>query len=270
MSINKYTVEEIPVGQLAVDRRVQRSTLDTLRVERMIHKYNPDAVGVLHVSRRDTGEIVVLDGQHRREVLLRRFGAEQVATCHVFTGLTLAEEAEIFLDLNTTNKPTIIDKFNVRVTAEGPEAVAINEILKSYGWQVSRNRGNFHCGAVGVYEKMYTLGVKSGHEPNTLQAAVMVVTRAWGGDPYGMQAVIIEGIGRVIHDYNSKVQLDHMVEKLREFRGGPATLHAEASQMATVRRGKVSMAVAELVVETYNRNKKNDSKFLLPRWSKRS
>jgi len=270
MSSNKYTVEEIPAGELTIDRRVQRSTLQVVRVEDMVRKFNPDAIGVLHVSRRDNDEIVVLDGQHRREVVIRKLGPEAPVTCHVFTGLTLAEEAKIFLDLNTTNKPTLIDRFNVRVTSENPNTVAISEILRSYGWSVTRNRVNYGASAVGTYEKLYNLGVKSGHEPNTLAAAVMVVSRAWGGDPYGMHAVIIEGIGRVIHDYYAKVNVEHLMEKLRDFRGGPSTLHAEASQMANIRQGRVAMAVAELVVEAYNKNKKSDSKFMLPRWSARA
>jgi hypothetical protein len=270
MSSNKYTVEEIPVHDLIVDRRVQRTGYEMHKVEKMTREWNPDAVGVAHVSRRDNGEQVILDGAHRHLVIKERTDNQGIMVCHVFTGLTLAEEAEIFLALNNTTQPMLIDKFRVRVVQGDPVATEIDQMVHDYGWVIARTPGNHHINAVGVLEKVYRMSQKAERDPNSLSLTMLVITRAWGNERAAGGAAIVEGIGRVFTEYGDAVDVENLINKLKDLRGGPSTLHAEATQLAKLRNGRVAMAVAELVVEQYNKNKRPGSGRNLPRWSKRS
>lgn len=267
MSENTYTEKDLPVGELTVDRRVQRIGFDTAKVERMYKKWNPAAVGVVTVSRRKDLSTVIVDGMHRVEVIRRRTDNAGTVPCRIFEGLTLQEEAQMFLDLNQTTAVRVIDKFKVRITGEDPVAVDIANILGSYGWIVSPVPANGNVNAVQTVERLYQLSVKKEIDPNLVQSTILVITRAWGNERAGAQAVIFEGIGRLIEEYRDRVDLDVLIDRLKMYKGGPLTLHSEASQLAALRQGKVSMAVAELLVEAYNKGRRVN---VLAPWRKRS
>jgi hypothetical protein len=271
MSTNKYTIEDLPVGSLEVDRRVQRTGLEQHKLEKMVKYWNEDAKGVITVSRRRDRSQIIIDGQHRTEAVRRLTDNQGTVTCHVYEGLSLMEEAQMFLDLNNTTKPPIQDKFRVRVTGEDPAAVRINDIANAYGWTITRAAGDGNINAVATLERLYLLSEKLELEPNLVQVALLVITRAWGMERYGVGATIMEGLGRVLAEHRDKIDIENLIVKLKERKGGPSTLHAEATQMASLRHGKVSMAVAELVVDTYNKGKRTgDGGKALPRWIRRA
>lgn len=265
-----YTVETIKVSELDIDRRVQRHGLNRAKVARIKNNYNPAAVGVMIVSRRKDRSLVILDGQHRHEATRIVTDNQGEMVCHVYEGLTLAEEAQMFLDLNDTTQPTIIDKFNVTLHAEteqGDNARDLSEILGAYGWTVSNVAAPGHVNAVKVVQRMYELSEKIGAEPNLVQSTILTVSRAWGNDRLGVQGPVFEGIARIYARDGSKVDLDRLIEVLKMYRGGPMSLIAEAQQMAAIRKGKVSMAIAEILVEAYNKGRRTKT---LDVWQARS
>lgn len=269
MSKTTYTVETLKVGDLEVDHRVQREGLKVKKVEEIYRNYNDDAVGVITVSRRTDRGLYIIDGWHRVEVIRRLTDNAGEIECHVFEGLTVAEEALMFLALNFSEKVTLLDKFKVRLTAGDPVALAIDEMVSYYGWKISSSPANAHVNAVGVLERLYNLSVKIEAEPNLVQGVFLVISRAWGIERYASQAVILEGLGRLMAEHGSKLEVDRLVESLASYKGGPQTLHAEAGRLAAIRKGKVSMAVAELITEEYNRGLKTDRRKLDP-WRARS
>jgi hypothetical protein len=183
--------------------------------------------------------------------------------CHVFgldgDHLTLAEEAQMFLDLNDTTKPPNIDKFVVRQNTDGPDgdnAKDLAQIVGVYGFKISRVVANGNINAVTVMEKLYELSQKLGAEPNLVQATMIVVSRSWGNDRYGLQGAILEGIGRMFAEYGSRIDLDRLIEAMKNYKGGPQGLVSEAGGLAALRKGKVAMAVAELLTEAYNHGRR--------------
>lgn len=267
MSENTYTEKDLGVNELQVDRRVQRSGLDRNKVERMVRDWNPAAIGVVTVSHRKDRSYVIVDGQHRWETVRQLTDNTGVVPCRIFEGLTLQEEAQMFLDLNATNQVRLIDKFKVRLTREDPVATDIAGILGAYGWTVSPVPANGNINAVGMLERVYKLSEKSGCEPNLVHSTILVLTRAWGNDRNGTQSVIFEGVARFLEEYRDRVDLDALIEKLKNVQGGPMTFHAEAAQLAALRHAKVSMAVAEKLVDLYNKGRRTN---VLSPWRKRS
>lgn len=257
-------LEMIPVKQLEIDRRVQRARLDRKKVERIKLKFNQRALGFLTVSRRIDGQMVVIDGWHRYVAVMELSDGEGLVPCVVFTGLTVEQEAKMFLDLNETNQAHQMDKFQVRQVANDPAAVRVGEWLKEYGWTLSRGRtGPGYCSAVGTFDRVYRRSLVLG-QLDLVPLTIMVVTRSWKLDEWGMKSVTFEGLSLVLARHGAGMDLQgQLIPKLRAYRGGPAALFNNAQQMANIRRIRPVHAVAGLVVETYNVGLRSNA---LPAW----
>ena len=266
MSKTTYTVEQIAANELRVDRRVQRDDLNQRKVDNIFADFNEDALGVIIVSRRKNDGDYIIDGWHRDEAAKRKDGG-YLLTCHVFEGLTLVQEAEMFLDYNYSDKPSLLEKYKVRLAAEDADSMLIEEITRNRGWKVDPQPAPGHIQAIGALYRINEMSKKVGADPHLLDAVLLVITRAWGNDREAAQAVILEGLARVIAKHGDKEGvIPRLWEQLRDRSGGVSQLHIEATQMAKMRRGRVTTAVAELIVETYNKHARSRA---LPRWGER-
>jgi uncharacterized protein DUF6551 len=263
-----YTVEEIKVSDLLVDPRVQRDALQVKKVDVIVRDFNPNALGVIHVSRRaDRGEYII-DGWHRKEAVQRITDGAGSVVCHVYTGLTIAEEALMFLALNFKTNVTPLEKHKVRVSADDEQALRIEANVSKYGWKISPTPGNGNVNAIQKLYALDNLSQKLGMDPDLISLTFLTINRAWGTEKHAAQAVILEGVGRLWAEHGDRINFDHLIQRLRQYRGGPTTLHAEAAQYASLTKGRVAMAVAHLITEWYNHGKGN-RKSALPAWRKR-
>jgi len=244
--------KELPVSALIVDIMVQRTQFDQKRVENIVAKFNKAALGVITVSERDDGTLVIVDGWHRWEAVRRVTDNQGVLDCEVFSGLTLAEEAQLFLDKNYTNAPKILDKFRVRVTKGEPFATEIADILRSYHWEIAATIGNGQVNAVGALEKIHALSKAKEADPALLQLVFVAINNAWGQDRYGAQAHVIVGLGSLFAEHGSLIDMDRLVNVLKNWKGGPEGLVTNAKASAAIHGMKVAYALANLVTERYN------------------
>lgn len=253
MTDSTFTEEYLPVSDLIIDRDVQRSFLNIRRVEHMVLHYNPAALGVITVSRRNAATNAVVDGMHRVETIRRVTTNAGEVLCHVFTNLTKAEEAQMFLDLNFKGDPSLTDRFRVRIIADDPDAKYIDKITRAYGWVISPTGGKGKINAVGTVEKILKAGRRIEFEPELLQATLMVASHAWGNDEDAVRATLLEGVAAVIVEYQSALDLKRLEERLKYYTGGPHQLYLDGKQFAASRKiGRVSMGVAERIVDDYN------------------
>lgn len=171
---------------------------------------------------------------------------------HVFEGLTLPEEAQMFVDLNTMNKPNLFDLFRLRVIADDSQAVEINKLLMAYGWTVGSQNSRGTLKAVGTLDDLYLQGKRS--ETDLLQFVLMTVTRSWGLEPEGTRASILQALAAVFNEYGDTLDQDRLVHILKNYPGGPSGLWADGKQFASTRRtGAVPMGIAERIVDEYNK-----------------
>jgi hypothetical protein len=266
MSKTTYTVMRIAARDLEVDRRVQRDDLNQRKVEAIEHGFNEDALGVIIVSARKDRGLYIIDGWHRTEATKRKDPAYEL-TCHVFEDLTLVQEAEMFLDYNFSDKPSLLEKYKVRLAAEDPDSLLIEQMTTTRGWKVDPNPAPGHIQAIGALYRINELSKRIEAEPHLLDATLMVLTRAWGNNREAAQAVILEGLARVIARYAGRVDLNRLYEVLRNRGGGVEALHDEASQMAKMERSRVTNMVAHLIVVTYNKHARSRA---LPAWGQRT
>lgn len=260
-------IRYIPADRLIVDQTVQRTYTDRRRVERIVAKYNPEALGVLMVSDRGDGTIHVMDGAHRLAATIAAGLEDAKLECKVHFGLLKAEEAAMFRVLNETRTVNALDKFRVRVVEQDPVAVGINEILTRHGWtlQQGTNVGNFN--AVASLETIYLGGPKpSGPTANigVVESLISVLTTAWGNNPDGVRREIISGVGYLLLRHGDRVDLPKLISELGAYSGGALALLGDARGLHKLRKGRVGDSLAEVVVNLLNKGKRSTNR--LPDW----
>jgi hypothetical protein len=250
---------ERKVGDLWVDQKVQR-VLNRGRVERIAAQFNPDALGVLTTSFRDSSSIAIIDGQHRYRAAELAGYTGPIRTTE-YRGLTIPQEAALFRQLNSTAKPTAVDSFLVSCVEENPDSLAMAKIIADNGWTLSNATATGRMSAIGSLQKVYALS------PAAAAGSIAAITSAWGHSAAGIQGPLIEGIGRMLHRYGTMpdglVDLKDLAAKLAAYPGGPASLLGYARGQSLARVGNSSHVVAWAVTSLYNQRRRATA---LPPW----
>jgi hypothetical protein len=253
-------VTSIPSAALIVDQTVQRP-LDGVRVAAIAGDFEREALGVIHVSKRADGTYHIIDGQHRVAAMRVLGKGDELVTCVVYEGLSRAEEAAMFRRLNNTRQVQILDRFRIRIVEGDPVACEIAAILRSHGWSISKStsRGSFY--AVAAMEKVFR--AKEGGDADTCDALIRIATEAWGHDSNGLRAEIVSGLGVLLRRH-PRMDMAKLVNEMGQHEGGPLGLIGQARQLHSIRSGRISDAMAEILVNRYNHRRKVNR---LPEWN---
>ena len=256
-------IEQLPIAVLTTDPEVQRS-VDKARVDKIVKDYHPEALGTIIVSRRGNGTHHIIDGQHRVQATIAAGYGNRAITCQVYDGLSRADEAAMFRRLNNTRQVSPIDKFRVRVIEGDAAAVLLNGMLNRHGWTVRTSKSGGSFAAVGALESVYR-GKLNGPGSTELVCELLIraVTESWGHNADGVRAEIVSGLGAVLLRFNSRVDVPKLILELSKHEGGPRGLVGRAKNLHTYRGGKLSDALAEIVVELLNKQRRNNR---LPEW----
>lgn len=264
LSIDSLTVlSPTEIRELGLtDEQVVQRALRPRRVAKIAREWDPTAVGIVTVSERDNGDLILLDGQHRKAAaLLRRSKDEAVTatfTCRVLSGLSRQEEAELFLKLNNTAHPTRLDTFLVGITAGDPVAVDIAAMVERQGYAISTAPGPQYIAAVKALEDLYTESERVEAKPNLVEAVLMVIKDAWGHDNDATKGALLQGIGWFLAEYGERVPLDKLARILASYPGGARAFFANAQSNAKVRGVRVHIGVADMLVGRWNNFSRKD------------
>lgn len=262
MNEAKTTYEMLYRNQLTIDLRVQRVG-DVNRQKKIAANFNAAALGEITVSRRDDGTNALLNGQNR-------VGAAGLAgypgpfRAEVHHGLTVQQEAELFILLNNFKAPTAVSKFLVRVTWEDPDAVGIKNVLDELGWRVDLAGADGCISAVDALESIYTTGAgvfKAGSYSNLLACTLGTVTQAWGHDQKGANGNLLKGVAQLYARFGSSVKTDKLIREMQ--RTPPQTVISRARVLQGIQGGIVPAAVAKTLVGMHNKGLRANP---LPEW----
>jgi hypothetical protein len=256
----KSIVMEIEPALLTVDLDVQRP-LDSARAAGMAADFNRSALGVIHVSQRPSGLHHIIDGQTRVAAIGMRGESHIPITCVLWEGLSKSDEAAMFRKLNNTRQVQPLDRFRVRIVEGDPVACKLNEVLIRHGWTIQKSKGPGSFFAVSALEKVYN--EREEGDLNTCDGLVMVATEAWGHDSNGLRAEIVAGLGVLLRRY-PRLDIPKLVTELAKHEGGPLGLIGRAKQLRSIRGGRISDAMAEILVNLHNRRRATNR---LPEWS---
>jgi len=206
-----------------------------------------DKIGKPVLNFRD-GHWYVVDGQHRIAAL-RLFGfTDEVILCECFDGLTLKQEAELFLGRNYAKAPAIFQKYGVALTAERAMETDIERTVLAQGLKVAQGKQDGATSAITALVFVYDQG-----GPDVLGRTLRILRDAYGGVPGTLTSSLIRGVGLVCTRFNGDFEDAVAVDKLAHLMGGANGLMAKA-YAARKQYGKpMADCVAAAVVDTYNR-----------------
>lgn len=139
----------VPKEQLLIDHDYQR-TPSALKIKTMAKNWSWAKCGALAVAQRSDGTKFVIDGQHRQNAALLRADITTLP-CLLYEALSVAQEAEAFLAINTHRKPMLaIEKLNALYVTKDPVAMKTQELLATTGRRQSTSSGANTIGCIGA------------------------------------------------------------------------------------------------------------------------
>lgn len=256
---HRMTVTSVPVADLknyTIDPSIQRNLQDT-EVENIYRKFNPAALGVLTISRREDGVQSVLDGQQRRTVLLRlhsegRYdGPVQVM---VHEGLLIPEEARLFLDLNARRAVDAIRRFKTRLVAEDPQALHIMEIFRDLGITIS-SRG---VQAIETVDRIYA----QENGPERVRWALRVIRDVYDSSRRGgcYDGRAISAFSLFHAAFYPILDEGRFIDRLSEVGDRISKLRGAGRIRQDLNRGNAAYNMAEVMRTWYNESKRRTNK----------
>lgn len=236
----------IVADKLKVDPSFQRP-LNDRKVAKIAAEFDPDAVGVVYVSKRTDGEYVILDGQNRIAAIRRIGWGDQKVPCMVFVGLTLEQEARLFVefnDLRTRPRPIEIHKANV--VAGDVVSVGIERILEKHGLRFATGPGNGAVVAVGAVKQAYERG-----GPESLDFAIDTIVRTWGYNTENFNGEVLRALTLLAARYGQDLDQDRLIKALSKHTV-PALVQRAKVLRAEFAGGELISVVAQIILKHYN------------------
>ncbi len=237
----------VTVAQVVVDATYQRP-LDQTRVGRMVGEYDPALVGVLEVSARDGERFAVIDGQHRWAMLREVLGEEAAFAARIHTGLTPAEEANLFYCIDRQRRTlTGWDRWWARRGAGDPDVLDIERVVEGHGLKVSAATKDGTVRATRAME----LIVATGGLP-LLSSSLCLILSAWGRTADALDGDLLHGLALVLHHYAGEDELspDRLVNAMQDM--APRQVKARAVHLREAHKGVMPRLVAAVLVDRYN------------------
>ena len=244
-------IHEVRLGDINVDLHVQRNTLSS-RVEHIARDFDMEAFGVIVLSQREDDTYYVIDGAHRTAAGIKAMGEDFKVPALAYTGLTVEQEADMFLRLNDTRQIPPLDKFKVRLVAGDPDALRINECALLAGWQIGQN-----IMAIGSIEDVYfgrAGGMpRSGHTtyPEALAETFRCLAEAWGTDQISGNGYLFKGIGAIFLR-NPGLDRHRLATRLAAEKDAGGFLGTARTRLAGTHNG-LHKAVHEVAAMVWNR-----------------
>ncbi len=234
----------IPLSRITVSDLAQRE-IKPSRVDYLVAHFDHEQLGTPVVNERN-GKFFVIDGQHRAAAAREVYGPDHQIQCWAYVGLTEAEEAEKFLQINDVLSVSAMDKYEIGVEAGREIECDIDRIVRACGLIVTRQSSvEGGIGAVGTLRRVYT---RAG--AHVLGRTLRIIDAAYGTP--GLDAAVIDGIGYLCGRYNGELQDEHAVVKLRNVRGGVSGLLGKAALIKERTRQPFNQCVAAAAVEVIN------------------
>lgn len=232
----------VRLDEMKVSPVAQRA-LNPAWVDRLTQDFNPDVMGMLHVSHRD-GWHYVVDGQHRRAAAIQWIGSDQSVMCHIYEGLSASDEANLFLRLNSVKSQSPMSKYKVALTAGRPAEVDIDRIVRSSGLVIGTSKQLEEITCVTALLNTYQ---RSG--PAGLAFALRVIRDAYGYD--GFNRDIISALGLIKDRYGDGINEEKLVMRLQKV--GIVELRRKAKDWRETTGNPANQCHAHTMVVFYNR-----------------
>lgn len=265
--------EFIRIEDIQRDERVNTRPVDLAWVAKKAEDFHPEALGTPIVSRRDGGVIIVLDGQNRvalcRKAQWEGWAGDSRIECEVHEGLTLVEEAGLFVLLAGHRSLTAMSKFLARQTQGDPVVTEITRIVELAGYKIGKYSAGDVITGVSTLEKIHGKDRRRHphDKPGVLAATLTTIVRAWQHTPGATDQAIIDGIGMLFLAYGDSYlagqpERELLVKVLAAYPGGPDMLKSNGAGARNTIGGTIGKGVAYTVAKAYSKEQPKFSKKL--------
>lgn len=258
-------VDEIfadPAYQRDVDTPEERT-----RIRKMHAEWDPRLLGVLEVSDRGeafadgTARYAVVDGQHRWAAA-RLFTSPPPLVANIHTGLSVADETQLFDRLNRERKSTNTwDHWRARRVASDPLVTAIEATVERVGLVVAQTPRDGHVRCIGSLEKIArTTGGQA-----LLKDTLQVIHDTWGKQFDAYDAPLVSGMAMLLNAFDSnQVKWDRLVDGLIDL--PPRRVKYLAQTRRETQSGSLAKLTGVTMVERYNQVSAGGRLVLPPRF----
>lgn len=202
-----YRIMRLPIKMLNVD--LYQKKLRKRVIDKIVEKFDPVALGLIHVSLRNDGSYWIFDGQHRVEAL-KALGQEHV-DCVVFTGLTKEQEASGFLDHHNVSKPTKIEEHKGRIFAKDEKALEIELIANELGLRIAAGGMKDTIQSVTT---LYDIYDKNGR--GVLSNVLLIIRDGFFDEERPYKVAVLKAIRNILVKYKDKVDKKWMIRRLKQ------------------------------------------------------
>lgn len=188
-------IRDVRTDELFIDHTYQHN-LDENRAKAYAADFKPSLLRTLVVNQRDPARPIyyVVDGQHRFAAIQLLDDWPETVRCEVFVGLTLAEEAMLYHELNTTPvRLHRLDDYKSLLVGKQPEAMAIDFAVRASGMVVDRHSGPNTVQCIGSVERVFRR-----YGAGTLTRTLRILHTAWQTTPNSTPYQLVEGIAYLL------------------------------------------------------------------------
>jgi len=257
----------VNTADLLIDPRVQGVRRES-RVQDMATSWDQRAANTISISQRRDDTLYVIDGQHRTAAALERkvrvlttdaegnqtleWEHEPVARlwAQVHTGLTLAEEAQMYVLLNNTKVPQAVDRIAVAAIGGDPVAELLVNTGAKYGWYLKK------APRIQANQALYKIA-QWDEDGVILDRVFHVLTDAWQHDADATRGDIVEGLAKLIQ-FRPHLDDKRLARVLN--RSTPSTVLADVKQLRPAFKSRARMTAIAVL---YDRGL-GESRKLLP------
>lgn len=248
----------------------ERLTCDPIRpirpywVRQLARTFDQDKLGVLYISKRADGTLVVIEGNHRvmtvRSLLLDKLPL----SCLVYEGLSLAQEAALFNALENRLHISKIDQLRARAQAQEPLARGIADVIEREGLALGPTTGGA-TPRIQAAKQLELVYQKYGAE--TLAKAIRTAKQAWPGQRSAFDGSLLTGLAAFFDAYGAAADASWLATRLAPH---PATQIRQEGRTALTALGgsgaqRLPEAIARVLLYHYNHRR---TAHRLPEWPK--
>jgi hypothetical protein len=243
-TVQAGSIEAVLIDDLNLDHGYQRDLSADL-VQKMAAEWDMAVAGTITVSRRPSGQLYIIDGQHRAAAA--KLAGETHILAQVLDQKGRADEAGMRLKGNVRRGDKALERFRAQLAAGDKSSKAIVEICRNFGTKINQSPDTRHgINAISAVEFIYSIdkGV-------LLTRTFEVIQKAWG-PVEGMNTTTnsMRGIAWMLHRQGMDVDVARLADRLSA--EGPEAIERKARSHKAAMGGSLWLNWYRAAIEVYN------------------
>jgi len=265
IELPKYRLERVKIAELEVDYAPPHGDgyarqLSVVRLNWLRRHWDPMAVGAMTVSRRASGILITIDGNHRRVVAFEKGMTELPAV--VFTGIDRAREAELYTLLGTVLGQTPSTRFRSKLVAGDKAAQEILRVIHRCDLELDTAGGTHKDGVIQAVSRVESIYARGGAE--ALEWVLSMIMDTFEGARDSLSENVLEGFFGFWLRYRETVSEDHLVKILAG--AGQAAIEDRADAISKRYVSTRGSAMGRAMLDMYNSSRRPQTIGRLDDW----